>query len=506
MSNQAEYVLAADFGAGSGRVVRGALDGRRLTLHEVHRFPNEPVQLRDELYWDFLRLFYELKQGIRKGAEGMPGRIQSIAVDTWGVDYGLIDGAGRLRCNPRHYRDARHAKSMNDVLQMVSEQELYAMSGVLPQQINTIFQLFGELQDSGINSKDSTMNPNSDTRLLFLPDLFNYYLSGEQACEYTIASTSGLLHSGEVKWNEPLMSRLGLPVSLFPRLVHSGTVLGHLSDDLVRELHTGPMKVVSVGSHDTASALAAIPATESNHAFISCGTWSLMGVERDSPVLSVQALELGFTNEGTVNGKVRTLKNRSGLWLLQECKRQWERENRIYSHEELVQLAVSAGAHQSVVSPGNDVFMSPGDMPKRIRQYCERTFQTVPETVGAIVRCILESLALEFRQTLDELELITGIRPPAIHMVGGGVRNRLLCQFTANATGVPVIAGPVEASSAGNCLLQYVALGEVGGLSEIRDIVSASFDTEMYTPQDSECWQEAYGKYQQYNQRKQHQQ
>lgn len=506
MSNQATYVLAADFGAGSGRVVRGVLDGRRLKLHEVHRFPNEPVQLRDELYWDFLRLFYKLKQGIRKGAEGMAGRIKSIAVDTWGVDYGLIDGAGRLRSNPRHYRDARHAKSMNDVLEIVSEQQLYVMSGVLPQQINTIFQLFGDLQDSKSNRQDCALNPDADTRALFMSDLFNYYLSGEQACEYTIASTSGLLHSGKMKWNEPLMSRLGLPASLFPRLVRSGTVLGDLSDNLVKELHTGPMKVVSVGSHDTASALAAIPATETNYAFISCGTWSLMGVERDSPVLSEQALELGFTNEGTVNGKVRTLKNRSGLWLLQECKRQWERENRIHSHEELIQLAASAEAHQSVVSPGDDVFLGPGDMPKRIRQYCERTLQTVPETAGAIIRCILESLALEFRQTLDELEQITGVRSPVIHMVGGGVHNRMLCQFTANAAGVPVIAGPAEASSAGNCLLQYVAHGEVGSLSEIRDIVSASFDTKMYTPQDSECWQEAYGKYQQFNRMKQHQQ
>ncbi|WP_434750930.1 rhamnulokinase [Paenibacillus amylolyticus] len=499
MGNQAAYVLAADFGAGSGRVVRGALDGRRLTLEEVHRFPNNPVQLRDEMYWDFLRLFHELKQGILKGTEGITTQVQSIAVDTWGVDYGLIDGEGRLRRNPRHYRDARHAKSMNDVLAMVSEQELYSMSGVLPQQINTIFQLFGHL-------KDSTADADADTRLLFMPDLFHYYLSGEQACEYTIASTSGLLHSGESRWNESLITRLGLPASLFPRLVQPGTLLGHLTDDLVRELRTGPMQVVSVGSHDTASALAAIPATEPDFAFISCGTWSLMGIERETPILSDLSRNLGFTNEGAVDGKVRTLKNRSGLWLLQECKRQWERENRFYSHEELIQLAISARAHQSVVSPGDGVFMSPGDMPERIRLYCKQTGQAVPETAGAIVRCILESLALEFRQTLDELEHITGTRPPVIHMVGGGVHNRMLCQFTANAAGVPVIAGPVEASSAGNCLLQYVALGEVGDLSEIRDIVLASFEPEMYTPQESDCWQEAYDRYQQITRLKQHQQ
>ena len=498
MGNQAAHVLAADFGAGSGRVVRGSLDGNRLMLHEVHRFPNDPVQLRDEMHWDFLRLFHELKQGIRKGTEGVSAQVRSIAVDTWGVDYGLIDGAGRLRGNPRHYRDARHAKSMNDVLAKVSGQELYSMSGVLPQQINTIFQLSGHLQDS-------VADVDADTRLLFMPDLFHYYLSGEQACEYTIASTSGLLHSGESRWNESLMTRLGLPASLFPRLVEPGTVLGHLTDELVRELHTGPMQVVSVGSHDTASALAAIPATGTDFAFISCGTWSLMGMERETPVLSDLSRELGFTNEGTVSGKVRTLKNRSGLWLLQECKRQWERENRFYSHDELIQFSASARPHQSLISSGDDIFMSPGNMPERIRLYCEHTSQTAPESIGAIVRCILESLAMEFRQTLDELEQITGIRPPIIHMVGGGVHNRLLCQFTANATGLPVIAGPVEASSAGNCLLQYVALGEVDGLSEIRDIVSASFEPEMYTPQESDRWQEAYGKYRQLNRLKQQQ-
>ncbi|PYE49118.1 rhamnulokinase [Paenibacillus barcinonensis] len=492
MGNQAKaaYVLAADFGAGSGRVVRGALEGRKLTLKEVHRFPNDPVQLRAELYWDFLRLFHELKQGMQKGTEGMSSPIQSIAVDTWGVDYGLVDGAGRLLGNPRHYRDTRHARSMNDVLAMVSEQELYSMSGVLPQQINSLFQLFGELRERAADVRP-------DTRLLFMPDLFHYYLSGEQACEYTIASTSGLLHTGEARWNEVLMSRLDLPESLFPRLVQPGTVLGELTGDLVQELRTGPMNVVSAGSHDTASALAAIPATQSDFAFISCGTWSLMGVERESPVLSDLSHKLGFTNEGTVSGKVRTLKNRSGLWLLQECKRQWQRENRCYSYQELIQLASTATAHQSFVSPGDDVFMSPGDMPARIRQQCQSAGQSVPGTVGEIVRCILESLALEFRQTLDELEQITGTKPAVIHMVGGGVHNRMLCQFTANAAGVPVIAGPVEASAAGNCLMQYVALGELGSLSDAREIIGGSFEPDIYTPEQQDCWQEAYGTYQQ---------
>lgn len=490
MGNQASYVLAADFGAGSGRVVRGALDGRRLTLQEVHRFANEPVQLGDELCWDFLRLFHELKQGIQKGVEGTSSPVQSIAVDTWGVDYALVDGAGRLRRNPRHYRDARHAKFMNDVLAVVSERELYSMSGVLPQQINTLFQLFGHLQESAAEADE-------DTRLLFMPDLFHYYLSGEQACEYTIASTSGLLHAGESRWNEPLISRLGLPASLFPRLVQPGTVLGTLTGDLMNEFRTGPMQVICTGSHDTASALAAIPAFESDFAFISCGTWSLMGVERELPVLSDLSRELGFTNEGTVSGRVRTLKNRSGLWLLQECRRQWQRENRWYSHEELIQCASTVRSHQSLLLPGDDDFISPGDMPERIRRHCLNTGQKAPETVGAIVRCILESLALEFRQTLDELEQITGTRPPVIHMVGGGVHNRMLCQFTANAAGVPVIAGPVEASSAGNCLLQYAAHGEAGSLSDVRDIAAASFDTETYMPQGSECWEEAYGRYRQ---------
>ncbi|WP_340013219.1 rhamnulokinase family protein [Paenibacillus sp. FSL K6-1318] len=493
MGNQATHVLAADYGAGSGRVVRGSFDGSRLSLQEVHRFNNEPVQLGDGLYWDFLRLFHELKQGIVKGAQGISPSVRSIAVDTWGVDYGLVDGVGRLCSNPRHYRERRNAQWMEEVLHIVKEEELYAMSGVLPQQINTVFQLLGSV-------REHVEGLRPDVRMLFMPDLFHYYLSGQQACEYTIASTSGLLYAGEARWNEDLIGRLGIPETLFPRLVQPGTVLGQLTNDLCAELRTGPMQVVSVGSHDTASALAAIPAMDSDFAFISCGTWSLMGVERDTPVLDNRSRALGFTNEGTVNGKVRTLKNRSGLWLLQECKRQWERENQFFTHEELVQQATLATPHQCYVSPGDGVYLAPGNMAERIRQQCNLSGQTVPETTGAIVRCILESLALEFRQTLDELQLITGTRPGVIHMVGGGVHNRLLCQFTANAAGVPVVAGPAEATSAGNCMLQFLAHGEVGSLTEIREIMAASFSPETYEPEDTELWQEAYESYQSLNQ------
>lgn len=493
MGTQATHVLAADYGAGSGRVVRGSFDGSKLSLEEVHRFSNDPVHLGDGLYWDFLRLFHELKQGIVKGIQGISQPVRSIAVDTWGVDYGLVDGEGRLCFNPRHYRESRNAKWMEEALRMVNEEELYSMSGVLPQQINTVFQLLGSVREHS-----EGLRP--DVRMLLMPDLFNYYLSGQQACEYTIASTSGLLHAGDARWNEQLIGRLGIPETLFPPLVQPGTVLGQLTDDLCAELKIEPMQVISVGSHDTASALAAIPATDSEFAFISCGTWSLMGVERDIPVLDNRSRQLGFTNEGTVNGKVRTLKNRSGLWLLQECKRQWERENQRFTHEELVQLAASATAHQCYVSPGDGVYLAPGDMPERIRQQCSVSEQAIPETTGAIVRCILESLALEFRQTLDELELITGTRPRVIHMVGGGVHNRLLCQFTANAAGIPVIAGPAEATSAGNCMLQFLAHGEVSSLSEVREVMASSFSPETYEPEDTARWQEAYVRYQNLNQ------
>ncbi|MGF9696339.1 rhamnulokinase [Paenibacillus sp. MABNR03] len=493
MGTQATHVLAADYGAGSGRMVRGSFDGNKISLQEVHRFSNDPVQLRDGLYWDFLRLFHELKQGIRKGTQELTQPVRSIAVDTWGVDYGLVDGAGRLCSNPRHYREPRNSKWMEETLHIVNEEELYTMSGVLPQQINTVFQLIGSLRENA-----EGLRP--DMRMLFMPDLFHFYLSGQQACEYTIASTSGLLHAGEAQWNESLLGRLGVPETLLPPLVQAGTVLGQLTDDLREELRTGPMQVISVGSHDTASALAAIPASDPNFAFISCGTWSLMGVERDTPILDEQSRKLGFTNEGTVSGKVRTLKNRSGLWLLQECKRQWERENKAFTHQELVQLADTASAHQCFVLPGDAVYLPPGDMPERIRRQCRTSGQTIPDSIGAIVRCILESLALEFRQTLDELELVTGSRPHVIHMVGGGVQNRLLCQFTANATGIPVVAGPVEAASAGNCMLQLVAHGEVSSSSEVRDIVAASYSLETYEPEDREPWQEAYEIYQSLNQ------
>lgn len=491
MGKQAIRVLAADFGAGSGRVVQGSYDGARLELQEVHRFANDPVQLGTDLYWDFLRLYHELKEGIAKGARSVSG-IHSIAVDTWGVDFGLVDGTGRLLRNPRHYRDASNKAWMHEAVRLVSERELYRMSGVLPQQINSVFQLFGR-------AREHAEHLGSDTRMMFIPDLFHYYLSGVQSCEYTIASTSGLLQAGRLQWNEPLLHRLGLPETLFPEVVPSGTILGGLSGDLREELQTGPMQVVAAGSHDTASAVAAIPATGSDHAFISCGTWSLMGMEMDKPVFNHTAHNLGFTNEGTVDGRIRLLKNRSGLWLLQECKRQWEREGRSFSHEELVQLAATSTPHLCYVSLADEAFMAPGNMPERIRKQCEASRQAVPATVGAVVRCIIESLALEFRQTLEELERVTGVVPRVIHMVGGGVHNRLLCQLTANAAGIPVIAGPAEATSAGNCMVQLMAQGEFAHLGEIREVMKVSFSPQTYEPQEMAQWDEAYGAYQRLN-------
>ncbi|MFS0723189.1 rhamnulokinase [Paenibacillus sp. 1P07SE] len=489
MSNRVLHMLAADYGASSGRVMLGGFDGRRLTLSEIHRFANEPVQLGHTLHWDFLRLFHELKAGIRafrKHAEGAPA---SVSVDTWGVDFGLVDSAGRLVSHPVHYRDARTDGVMEQVFQQFPEREMFAATGIQPLQFNTIFQLHamrGEL--SGLLAA-------GDVRLLFMPDLFRYYLSGEQSTEYTIASTSGLLDPLQRTWSAAVLERMALPRQLFADLVEPGTRCGQLTDALCEELRMPPIPVVATGSHDTASAVAAVPASHEQAVFISCGTWSLMGLETDRPVMTEQARDWSFTNEAGAFGKIRLLKNIMGLWLLQECKRQWELEGETVSYPEMVELARGIPRSESYIDPEDAGFLAPGQMSQRIQAYCERTGQPVPQSKAELVRCVLESLALKFRQTLEEIEQLLGFRAPQLYMVGGGIQNTLLCQLTADSTGRTVVAGPVEATAAGNLLLQAHALGEIGSLQEIRQVVTDSFPPEIYQPRTSDYWDEAYGRY-----------
>ncbi|GBF72998.1 rhamnulokinase [Paenibacillus sp. 598K] len=489
MGNRSLAMLAADYGASSGRVMLGRFDGRRLALSEIHRFANEPVQLGETLHWDFLRLFHELKTGIRAFGRESGEAPASIAVDTWGVDFGLVDAKGRLVGHPVHYRDARTDGVMPELFAQYPEHELFATTGIQPLQFNTIFQLYA------MREEWDARFARGEAQLLFMPDLLRYYLTGERSAEYTIASTSGLLDPQRRDWSSEVLTRTGLPRQLFPELVEPGTVCGGLTEAVAEELRLPRVPVVATASHDTASAVAAVPTQHEQAVFISCGTWSLMGVETERPIMTEQARDWSFTNEAGAFGKIRLLKNIMGLWLLQECKRQWELEGEPIGYAEMVELARSVPRSDSYIDPEDAGFLAPGGMPQRIQSYCARTGQRSPQSKAELIRCVLESLALKFRQTLGEIEQLLGYRAPQLYMVGGGIQNTLLCQLTADCAGLPVIAGPVEATAAGNLLLQAHALGEIGSLREIRQIVADSFAPTVYEPRSSEQWDDAYGRF-----------
>ncbi|MDD9268794.1 rhamnulokinase family protein [Paenibacillus sp. GCM10023248] len=490
MSTNSLGMLAVDFGASSGRTILGRWNGSKLTVEEIHRFANDPVELSGRLYWDFLRLFHELKKGIHAFKQHETGSPASIAVDTWGVDYGFVDGKGRLLGNPYHYREARNAQAMEALLEQTSQQDLYSRSGIQPLSFNTIFQLYAERSEQGLDLPD-------DVRLLLMPDLFRFYLSGVRSTEYTIASTTGLLDSAARDWDRSLLHRLGIPDSLFTSIVMPGTIEGQLRSEITEELQIGPVSVVASASHDTASAVVSIPSLETDYAFISCGTWSLMGVELDQPILTEASLQYGFTNEGGAEHKIRMLKNIMGLWLLQECRRQWELEGVSLSFADMQEIAKAEPGLRSYVDAQDPVFLAPGNMPERIRRYCAETGQSVPQSKAEIIRCVVDSLAMKFKQTLDEIEELLERKLQTIHMVGGGIQNQLLCQLTANATGRPVIAGPVEATAIGNIMMQVKAHGEVSSLDQIRQAVRDSFPPDRYASKDEEQWQEAYHTYRQ---------
>lgn len=481
-------MLAFDFGASSGRAILGKLEGDRLVIEEIHRFPNDPVMVRGSLYWDILRLFFEIKQGILKCINSGNEDLASMAVDTWGVDFGLLDENGQLLGNPYHYRDSRTDGMIEEVFKVVPEEELYKKTGIQLMKINTIFHLYS------MKHNNSPLLREAKT-LLLTPDLFNYFLTGVKCSEYSIASTTQLLDAEKREWCFELIDKLGLPREIFADIVPCGTIIGNLSAEIADELGCSQIPVIATASHDTQSAIASVPSTDKDYVYISCGTWSLMGVELDHPVISEKSRTLAFTNEGGVDNKISFLKNIMGLWLVQECKRQWDKEGEKLSYAELEALANQAESFVSFVDPDHESFISPGHMPDKIREFCRRTNQPVPETKGEIVRCIAQSLAMKYRLTVDSLEEILGKKLNVIHMVGGGIKDKMLCQFTANATGREVVAGPVEATAVGNLMVQAMALGEVKNLAEARKIVKNSFPTTVYKPKDINVWSEAYSKF-----------
>lgn len=488
MGTKALNMLAVDFGASSGRTILGEFNGTTLSIEEIHRFSNDPVQLGGSLHWDFLRLFHELKKGIHLYKQQSSKDPASIAVDTWGVDYGFIDGKGKLLENPYHYRDSRTNSAMEEVLKLIPKSELFRKSGIQPLVFNTIFQLYAW-------ERNRTQSVGDDVRMLFMPDLFRFFLSGEQSSEYTIASTSGLLDPFKRDWSSEIIDQLPISRSLFCSIVMPGTQVGTLRKELIEELNIGSFPIIAAASHDTASAVVSIPAKLNNYAFISCGTWSLMGVEVDEPVINEWSERWSFTNEGGAEQKIRLLKNIMGLWLLQECKRQWELEGESISFAQMQEMAKLEKASVSYVDPEDASFLAPGNMPARIRAYCKQTGQQVPQTKSEVIRCVVESLAMKFKQTFDEIEFLLDKKLEHLHMVGGGIQNRLLCQLTANATGRTVIAGPVEATAIGNLMMQAKAHGEVHNLEDIRQVVIDSFPPEIYVPEDTEQWTAGYHKY-----------
>ncbi len=472
-----DHFLALDLGAESGRAIVGTLAGDRLALEECHRFPNRPLSLPTGLHWDIPTLWREIQAGIVAAARRYP--LVSLALDGWGVDFALLDEKGALLGLPHTYRDARTDGMLAEAFRRVSREHIFAHTGIQFMQINTLYQLLAMAQ-----AGDPQLA--AARTFLTIPDLFNAWLSGSRCCEFTNATTTQCLDPRTRTWALPLLEALGIPGAIFPPLCEPGTVLGALLPAVAEALSTDA-RVIAPACHDTGSAVVAVPAENAGFAWISSGTWSIMGAEVSQPNLSPQALAFNFTNEGGAFGTWRLSKNIMGLWLVQECKREWG-----LSYAELTHLAAEARPFLAVIDPDAPLFLHPGGMPERIRAFCRASGQAVPETPGELVRVVLESLALKYRLTLAQLETLTGARLEPVHIIGGGTQNRLLNQLTAGCTGRPVIAGPVEATALGNILVQALALGRLESLAQARAIVHRSFEVEVYQPVAHAAWDEAY--------------
>ena len=476
LSMRDKTVLSVDLGAESGRVMAVKFNGRSLQQEELHRFPNTTSTINGTLHWDFLALWNNIKIGIEKGKALNPA---SIGVDTWGVDFGLLDKQGNLIGNPVHYRDSRTDEMMARVFDRVPRADVFAQTGIQFMQLNTLFQLMSLVENR---------SPHLDIAdtLLFSPDLLNYWLTGQKVSEFSIASTSQMMNPITGKWATDLLNKLNIPHHFLPEIVPSGTRLGEYEG----------IPVIAPACHDTGSAVASVPAQSSNFAYLSSGTWSLFGLELPHPVLSDAALTANITNEGGVYGTVRLLKNLMGMWLLQQSRAAWAAQNETLSYAELVEIAQQAQPFRSFINVNDPLFIKHGNMPERIQSYCQQTGQPVPESKGDIVRTILESLALAYRASLDQITAVSTQPVDVVHIVGGGTQNKLLNQMTASATGLPVVAGPIEATVIGNAIVQLIALGEIADLEQGREIVSNLDELHYYQPEETAVWEQEYGRYQ----------
>lgn len=476
-------VLAFDFGASSGRAIIGCFDGDKITLEEVHRFSNDPVSVGGTVYWDVLRLFYEIKQGIIKAK--IAGGFDSIGIDTWGVDFGLIDSEGKLMENPVHYRDARTAGLVDEAFKTMPKEKLYGITGIQFMELNTLFQLIS------LKKYRPWMLERAD-KMLFMPDLFGYMLTGKMCAEYSIASTSQLIDLDKRTWSKEILDAFGIKESVFAPLVQPGTVLGELSKEVCEECGVDPVPVISVCGHDTQSAITSVPCEDGDFAFLSSGTWSLFGTELDKPIVNETSMNINITNEGGFDGSTGFLKNIIGLWLIQESRRQWKREGKEYSYADLEKLALAAEPFKCFIDPDAPEFVPHGNIPERVREFCRKTGQYVPETVGEIMRCIYESLAMKYRLTFEKLRECTERDYPVIHVIGGGTKDGLLCQMTANSCDRTVKAGPIEATVMGNVAVQLMSNGSVKNIGQARKIVAESSELKTFEPKDTDKWAEAY--------------
>lgn len=476
-------VLAFDFGASSGRAIIGCFDGEKITLEEVHRFSNDPVSVGGTVYWDVLRLFYEIKQGIIKAR--MAGGFDSIGIDTWGVDFGLIDAEGKLMENPIHYRDARTVGMVDEAFKTMPREKIYGITGIQFMELNTLFQLIS------LKKNRPWMLERAD-KMLFMPDLFAYMLTGKMCAEYSIASTSQIIDLKTKSWSKELLKAFGIKEDIFAPLVKPGTVLGMLTPEICEECGVDPVPVISVCGHDTQSAITSVPCEDGKFAFLSSGTWSLFGTELEKPIVNETSLNINITNEGGFDDTVGFLKNIIGLWLIQESRRQWQRQGEDYSYADLEKLALAAEPFKCFIDPDAPEFVPHGNIPKRVQEFCEKTGQYVPQTVGEIMRCIYESLAMKYKLTFEKLCECTERDYPVIHVIGGGTKDTLLCQLTANSCNRTVKAGPIEATVMGNVAVQLMSDNSVADISEARKIVANSSELKTYIPADVDKWEEAY--------------
>ncbi|MCX6014134.1 MAG: rhamnulokinase [Chloroflexales bacterium] len=471
-----DHFLAVDLGASGGRVMLGRWDGARISIEPLTRFENGPIAVHNRQHWDILGIWNHILAGIRTHTSRGGAPLAGISVDSWGVDYGLLDSQGRLIANPTCYRDHRTDGMLEQAFARVSSDDIFATTGIQFMQINTLYQLLSMRlsQDPQLSHAD---------KLLLVPDLLHYWMSGVAVAEYTNASTTQMLDCHTRDWASDMLARLDIPRQMLPKVIMPGTILGPLLASVCADTGlTSAPPVIAGATHDTGAAIAAIPGLDPHSAYISSGTWSLMGMEIAAPVVSATARAVNFTNEGGINGTIRLLKNIAGLWLLQECRRSWQRQGHEYSWDELMALASGAPAFASVINPDAHDFLNPDDMPSAIQNYCQRNGITVPQTPGALVRCCLESLALRYRTVLDTLSQLSGNTINTVRIVGGGSQNQLLNRFTADACNLPVVAGPVEATALGNVLIQAITIGVIPDLATGRRIIAESYPPTIIEP------------------------